>query len=105
MAILLPLIGAIPLAWQRDADDARKWCFVYAGLSFLCAFSAWQDFGLLHAHEADDKWHLMTLAIGRELFMIDTLSAPLLPWARCCMCWCRSRRCGRNCGGSVSHRR
>jgi NADH-quinone oxidoreductase subunit M len=79
MAILFPLFGAVPLFQMRDADYARRWSFVFAGLSFLCAFAAWQDFGMLHALEADDKWHVMTRIIGRELFVIDTLSAPLLP--------------------------
>jgi NADH-quinone oxidoreductase subunit M len=78
-AILFPLVGAILLIRVRNAELARKWCLLFSGASLVCAISAWQDFEYLHATLADDRWHLLSRLIGREIFMMDQLSAPLLP--------------------------
>lgn len=80
-SILVPLIGAAFVARMRDADLARKWCLVFTGIAFLLTTGEYVDFTLLHVHEADDRWHLMSRLVGRELFRIDELSAPLLPLA------------------------
>lgn len=78
-AILLPLIGAGWVAFISNPVTARKHCVVFAFLSFFAATAESQDFYLLHIHAAGDAWHLMTRLIGRELFVIDELSAPLPP--------------------------
>src|SRR5438132_8128986 len=78
-AILIPLVGAGWVGRWQDAILARKWCLVFSGMTFICAASAWQDFELLHASQADDRWHLLSRLVGREVFVIDQLSAPLLP--------------------------
>ncbi len=79
VAILLPLLGAAWVAKIRDPIIARRHCLVFATLAFLCAAAEVQDFYSLQTHQAEDHWHLMTKIIGRELFVIDELSAPLLP--------------------------
>ena len=63
----------------RDPIQARTWSVVVSGLTLMSAFAAWEDFGLLNAKEADDAWHLLSRLFGREVFVIDQLSAPLLP--------------------------
>lgn len=78
-AILILLLGAAWLARVSDANRARKWCLFFSGLAFLCVAGAWQDFQTLHAREADDRWHLLARLCGQEIFVIDQLSAPLLP--------------------------
>ena len=78
-SVLIPLVGGICVGRLRDADLARKWCLVFCTLAFVMAIGAWQDFYLLHATQADDRWHLMSRLFGREVFVIDQLSAPLLP--------------------------
>ncbi len=79
ISILLPLIGAAVVACHKDSYYARNWALVFSGLALLCAFCEWQDFWLLHAHEADDPGHLMRLIFGREVLVLDELTAPLVP--------------------------
>ena len=79
LSILIPLIGAALVHWRRDPVQARTWSVVISGLTLMSAFAAWEDFGLLNAKEADDAWHLLRGLFGRELLVIDQLSAPLLP--------------------------
>ena len=79
LAILLPLLGAGWVARIRDPIVARWHCLAFAGLAFLAAAGETADFYSLHIHLAEDHWHLMTRLIGRELFVIDELSAPLIP--------------------------
>lgn len=80
-AILLPLAGSLWVRRLGDSERGRRWWLLFAGLTFLLTLGAWIDFCLLHATEADDRWRLVTL-FGREepIFVIDHLSAPLLPW-------------------------
>ena len=79
LAILLPLLGAGWVARIRDPIVARWHCLAFAGLAFLASAGETADFYSLHIHQAEDHWHLMTRLIGRELFVIDELSAPLIP--------------------------
>lgn len=79
LSILIPLIGAAVVNRLRDPVQARTWSVVASGLTLISAFAAWEDFGLLNAKEADDAWHLLRGLFGREVFVIDQLSAPLLP--------------------------
>ncbi len=79
LSILIPLLGAIVVGRFRDPLRARHWSVVISGLALVGTFGAWEDFGLLHAKEADDAWHLLSGVLGREVLVIDQLSAPLLP--------------------------
>ncbi len=76
---MIPLIGAIWVGRLRDADRSRQWSVVISGLALFCAVGEWLDFGFLGASEAEDHWHLMTRLFGREIFVIDELSSPLIP--------------------------
>lgn len=79
LSILIPLLGAIVVGRLRDPLRARHWSVLISGLALISAFGSWSDFGLLHAREADDAWHLLSSLCGREVLVIDQLSAPLLP--------------------------
>lgn len=80
ICILIPLAGAAWVARLRgDPHEARRWCLLISGLTTFAAVAAWQDFLSLHTHAAEDRWHLMSLLFGHEVFVIDELSAPLLP--------------------------
>ena len=81
LGVLLPLIGAIIVGQMKDPYIARKWSLVFSGLAFAATLGAWQDFGLSHLRQAHDHWDLMTWAFGRDILVIDELSAPLLPLA------------------------
>ena len=78
-SILISLIGALVVSRLRDSDEARRWTLVISGFTLISTIGAWIDFHELHVLEADDCWHIMTYVIGREMLIIDQLSAPLLP--------------------------
>lgn len=78
-SILLALIGAVCVGRARDPHRSRNWCLGFSGAVLLCATGAWLDFEQIHALQADDAWHLLARVVGREVFVIDQLSAPLLP--------------------------
>ena len=79
LSVIVPLMGALWVGRLRDADLGRKWCMVFSGFTLCCTIATWQDFALLHTASADDCGHLMTRLLGRELFVVDQISAPLLP--------------------------
>lgn len=79
IAILLPLLGAAWVSRFRDPLVALGHTLVVSTLALLASAAEVHDFYSLHAFQAQDAWHLMTRLIGRELFAIDELSAPLLP--------------------------
>lgn len=80
LAIFIPLLGALWVRQLKDPQAARQACLLFTGLAFVFTVAAWQDFAFLGATEADDKWHLLPhLLNGFEPFVIDRLSAPLLP--------------------------
>ena len=78
-SILIPLIGAVLVNRLRDPVRARTWSVVASGMTLMGAIAGWGDFCLLNATTADDAWDLLPRLIGREVFVIDQLSAPLLP--------------------------
>ncbi len=81
LAILIPLLGAVWVRRRNNQDVARTHSLVLSTLTWFCAIGAWQDFGVLHKFEAHDRWDLVTHLLGRNIFVIDELSAPLLPLA------------------------
>lgn len=81
IAILLPLLGAIVVGLTRNRDVARMRCLVISGLTAVCAIAEWIDFSSLHTFEAHDHWDVIEAVFHRDVFVIDELSAPLLPLA------------------------
>jgi NADH-quinone oxidoreductase subunit M len=81
ITILIPLLGALVVGRIRDPYRARQWSVYLTGATFLCALITWQDFHFLGVKLADDPGHLFRNFLDRELFVIDELSAPLLPVA------------------------
>src|SRR3954469_25714201 len=81
LAGLLPALGAIRGKFTRDSDAARRQSLIASGLALACAVGAWWDFGALHLSEAHDRWGLPSRLFQGDVFVIDELSAPLLPLA------------------------
>jgi NADH-quinone oxidoreductase subunit M len=80
LAILLPLMGAALVSRLKNPGTRQTVAFVFNALTFLAALGDFEDFYTLHIHHAaSDRWHLMTRIFGRELFVVDELSAPLVP--------------------------
>ena len=79
VAILLPLLGALGVSWLRDAETARKYSIVICALALVSAVGEWIDFSLLGKFEAHDHWDMIAWIFNNETFVVDELSAPLVP--------------------------
>ena len=81
LSILLPLAGAIWVSLIHDAEIAQQRSLMFCVLTLLSTLSAWEDFATLHTFEAHDRWDWASRLFGPDWFVIDELSAPLLPLA------------------------
>ncbi len=81
LAILFCLVGGAWVGRLRNPHVARRWALLFSGLALVATTGAWLDFDYLDAQQADDTFHLLSHLAGRELLVMDELSAPLLPLA------------------------
>ena len=81
LSILIPLIGAIVVGSIENRELAHKLAVVLCGLTLVCATSEWLDFAMLDTFEAHDHWDVIEFLFHQDVFVIDELSAPLLPLA------------------------
>lgn len=79
LSVLLPLIGAIWVALLKNRDRARTVATFVCAVTLACAIGEWLDFSTIGAFEAHDHWDLFQTIFQRDVFVIDELSAPLLP--------------------------
>lgn len=79
VAILLPLLGAAATHWCRDRDLALRLTVGMGTLTLLCTLGEWIDFSGLGKFEAHDHWDVIAYIFHADIFVIDELSAPLLP--------------------------
>lgn len=79
LSILLPLVGAIWVARQKNPDLARRCSAWVSGLTLLFTLGAVLDFTSLHVFLAHDSLDLTAQIVGHPVFLIDGVSAPLLP--------------------------
>lgn len=79
LSIIVPLVGAIIVHFVRDRDRAKNFAIAICILAFTLAVCEWIDFMLLGSFEAHDHWDVVEWIFHRDVFVIDELSAPLLP--------------------------
>ena len=79
LCILVPALASPWVGRILDVSRARSASLVVASTTLLLALAGWIDFETLFAFEAHDHWDVVKSVIGREEFVIDKLSAPLLP--------------------------
>ncbi|MCA9059404.1 MAG: oxidoreductase, partial [Planctomycetaceae bacterium] len=79
LTILIPLLGSIALIFIRDPVRSRSVATLLCGVTLLTSVGEWLDFSPLHSFEAHDHWDLFQLFFHRYIFVVDELSAPLLP--------------------------
>jgi len=79
LAILLPLAGAFWVRQLRDPDAARRHSLWISGVALACACAAWLSLDASGQGSilASEQWDGQRL--GRDFFVIDELSGPLLP--------------------------
>jgi NADH-quinone oxidoreductase subunit M len=81
LSILMPIVGAIFVASVKDSEKSRVVCLAVCTLTLVCATGEWIDFASLHTFEAHDHWGVVEYVFHEDIFVIDELSAPLLPLA------------------------
>ncbi|QDT38367.1 proton-conducting transporter transmembrane domain-containing protein [Stratiformator vulcanicus] len=79
LSVLLPLVGGIWVSLLKNRDRARTVCTIVCAVTLVCAIGEWLDFAMLGTFEAHDHWDLFQSIFHRDVFVIDELSAPLLP--------------------------
>lgn len=79
LAVLIPIFAAIWTSFLGATDRCRTHSVVFSGLTLVAALGAWLDFATLKSFEASDRWDLAAGFFHRSIFVVDELSAPLLP--------------------------
>lgn len=77
LSILIPLLGAVRVGRLRDPRAALRGCLGFSIATLACAALAWLDFAWLQGGDANPR--LLADYLGRDVLVIDELSAPLLP--------------------------
>ena len=80
-SVLIPLVGSLIVFLISSPDTARRYSILICSLTLACTIGEWLDFNTLHTFEAHDHWDVCSALLGRDMFVIDELSAPLLPVA------------------------
>ncbi|MCA9177845.1 MAG: oxidoreductase [Planctomycetales bacterium] len=81
LSVLLPLLGGLLVSQFKNRDLARTWAIGICAATLACAMGEWIDFATLNTFEAHDHWDIIQTIFHRDVFVIDELSAPLLPLA------------------------
>ncbi len=80
-SIVTPLFGALLIYVIGESLKARFCAIGACVLTFFFACGELIDFLSLTAFEAHDHWDLITYVFHQDVFVVDELSAPLLPLA------------------------
>ena len=83
VSVLIALIGAICVGRMRDPFVASRYSLFFNSLVLVTTVGAWIDYEFINPYgvgptEAQDYWNPLTKLFGREIFVIDPLSSPLL---------------------------
>lgn len=81
LAVLFPLLGAIWVSLLKNRDLARNVSMGVCGVTLALAIGEWIDLALLGTFEAHNHGYLIQMFFHSEIFVVDELSAPLLPLA------------------------
>ncbi|MFO0428820.1 MAG: proton-conducting transporter membrane subunit [Planctomyces sp.] len=79
LSILCPLLGAIVCGFSRSTIASQNRAAVISGITFLFAVGEWFDFTTLNSFAAHDHWDFIVMLLQKDVFVVDELSAPLLP--------------------------
>ncbi len=78
-AIAVTLIGALWVSRVREPYRAARTGLVFTGMAFLCTFLAWLGYYVGVDADSISRSSLEPYLFGREVFVLDELSAPLVP--------------------------
>lgn len=78
-SILLPLLGALACALLPTPEAAQRVATAISVVTLLFTAGEWYDFSLMNTFQAHDHWDMIQWIFRHDYFVIDELSAPLLP--------------------------
>ncbi|MGZ3382330.1 MAG: proton-conducting transporter transmembrane domain-containing protein [Isosphaeraceae bacterium] len=78
-SIATTLIGALWVSQIREPYRAARMGLVFTGSAFVFAFLAWLDYYVGIDTDSISRASLEPYIFGREVFVLDELSAPLVP--------------------------
>jgi NADH-quinone oxidoreductase subunit M len=79
LSIVIPLFGSLWVGRLRDPAAARRAAVFVASATFAVTAAAWLNLIWLGATHAADRWDLISVIVGRQVFQTDSLNAPKLP--------------------------
>src|SRR4051812_40554311 len=79
LSIVVSLLGALCVSPVRDPLRAWRWGLVFTGAALACTVLACLGFYLCRSTGVDTSWSFQGFLFGRQFFILDELSAPLLP--------------------------
>ena len=79
LTVMMPLIGAIAVSLMKDRDRAWRVSVITCSATLLFACGEWADFAMLQSFQAHDHLDIFRLFNLNGKFVVDELSAPLLP--------------------------
>ena len=79
LSILVPIIAAAICFRVRSQFTTQRVALIASAVTFLLTLGEWYDFTLLGSFSAHDSSSVVFMLLGREFFVIDELTAPLLP--------------------------
>lgn len=78
-SIVIALAGAIAVGWMRHPNRAYPWGLGFTCVAFFCTMMACLGFYLKGSGPPLELWNFQPVLFGRRLFVLDELSAPLVP--------------------------
>lgn len=78
-SLLIALFGSLWVSRQREPAHAYSWGLAFTGTTLACTVLAWLGFYLGVPLEGGLSLSPQYLLLGRHLFALDELSAPLVP--------------------------
>jgi len=79
LSIVCPLIAAVICFRIQSPLVAQRVAIIASGITFVLTVGEWFDFSTLGTFSAQDRGSLIYWIFGQEFFVIDELTAPLLP--------------------------
>ncbi len=79
MSIIVPLIAAMFCFRVQSQFTAQRVAIAASGVTFALTLGEWFDFSTLGTFSAQDSGSVVFMLFGSEFFVIDELTAPLLP--------------------------
>ncbi len=79
MSIAVSLLGSLWVSRLREPIRAYRWGLTFTGTTFVCTLLACLGFYLRIPNEASLAWSPQYHFLGRQIFALDELNAPLVP--------------------------